>query len=165
MNDVVEPMKFVKISDNTKFVGINREDEKSFRPGYVMEFAPQGSNVNIPVSDGFIGKEADEPFFIARSCYSSNTVVFSVSQLNNALASHGLTLELKEIPVEPLDSVEVMYQKSKAIGLCKHNPLVGHGKICSTCSYLGQCNADEVILERFNDGMEYCRSAINSEEE
>jgi hypothetical protein len=156
--------KLVKMSQDTKFVGINREDESKFRPGYIIEFIPEGRNVNVPVNDGFRGMEADEPYFVARSCYSSRSVVFSVSQLNNAMKQYGFEFELKSIPsILVEDDFNSMYEKSKLTGLCGFKPLLGGGKICELCEFNNSngCVKKYAILERFNDGIEYCYEMID----
>lgn len=153
--------KLIKMSKDTRFVGINREDEKSFRPGYIMEFFPVGSkDVTVAVSDGFISMKAEEPYFIAKSCYSQHSVTFSMSQLNNSMAKHGFKFVIESIPPVSDDGVERMYERSKSTGLCRFQPMKGGGRICLSCPSLGpakECKiGDEVIIERFNDNIEYC---------
>lgn len=152
--------KLIKMSKDIKFVGINREDEKTFRPGYIMECTPAGKETSVPISDGFISIVAEEPYFKAKSCYSQHAVTFSITQLNNSMAKYGLKLNIESITPIPDDDVEQMYNKSKVTKLCRFQPGKGGGRICKSCSHLNldkECEIrDKVIIERFNDGIEYC---------
>lgn len=150
--------KLIKMSKDIEFVGINREDESSFRPGYILKFVKEGGDINISVNDGFVASKADQPYFIAKNCYSSRSVIFSLSQLNNAISKFGLKIKFEEIPVVDEDDVEVMYNKSSVLGLCKFQPKLGGGLICKSCQNLwtNKCVVDTAVIERFNDGIEYC---------
>ncbi len=151
----------VKMSDKTSFVGINREDLSKHRPKYAIDFIPKGNSVNIPVNDGFKGvRETDEHFFSAKSGYSNESVIFSLSQLDDSMKQHGLKLSVEEAEVVPPPTIEEMYEMSKLVGLEQFQPGRGAGRICRGCDKVMSGKAckisENITLERFNDGIEYC---------
>jgi hypothetical protein len=163
----------VKVSSDTEFVGIDQESPNGFKARYKLTYVPDGDRVRMPVAGGFIGADASGPHFVARSLFCSESFTLSLNQIRNVLSKNGYELELKKLAAQPpasrLSQLNT-YEKSKTVGLCVKQPGIGSGDICASCVHLKYngsgdgCSNVGAVLERYNDGMEYCYKIEETEE-
>lgn len=161
-------MEFVKISENARiWHGINRESLEQERPVYTVSYMEVGSELGLSCNGGYYHKVSEEPCWTINNGYCSKSeLTVSLSELNNAMKYYGMKLNIEQLPESvPFPTSKEMYDKSKSLGLERFQPGKGSSKICLSCKHnkrRHECAIkDDVKLERFNDGIEYCSKVLN----
>ncbi len=161
------------MTEDTSFLGINRESDYGDRPRYVVQCIPTGERVCTTYNDGYVDKEAEEPYFHMIDALGADGVTMPFSEFAKAAKAQGYTLTVEDTGernefagmLPDTNSALKMREKSAALGKNQFEPLVGGAIICKDCPYCVKkvCSyTGEVIIERFNDLIEYCWTKSNS---
>ena len=159
--------KLIKMSDSGShvFIGVNREDEFGERPKYITVMIPEGGDITKSYNDGYYGEKTDEPYFSLVSTLGASSIFIPFSELSGAAYAAGYDLVITKKGEPKTPSKNNMYQMSGSVGLSRFQPIPGGGKICQTCEHHSRetgCEAGgDVMLERFNDQIEYCHEIIH----